>query len=468
MTFNSFVYFFCFLSSSVGILLHFFDYKSRSRRMNFGQQHHNSEFTGFQRRFLSGYLPCLFADSLQAPYLYFLYQSYGFLESQIAMLYVVGFLTGVVFTLFSVYLIQRTERRMLCLIFVGINSVSCLMKFSDSYAVLMLSRVLDGIASSLLTAPFQEWYVAEHVECYDFPKEWIPITFRKTAIIHGYLAIVAGFTAEFSESASKMTAFPFLLAIPVMMVGGFFITKSWDENRLDPSLHPKFWAQFSRGLRVIAKNPNVFLLSAIQSLFESCIYMFVFLWTPLFLYLKPLIQDRPSFGGIYSCFMASFLLGTLVQRILSRKMAAVSLLNISTAVGFVAMALVVALTYPGTTGVLKFEVVLVVFCTYELAVGLYFPSMQRLQRDILPAEDRAAILGLFRIPLNLIAATGLLILHSREKIYGNWMILILCMVLLALCFMASLLLQGMVKRVGPNVDHFVLQLKPSGDSEDEI
>lgn len=88
---------------------------------------------------------------------------------------------------------------------------------------------------------------------------------------------------------------------------------------------------------------------------------------------------------------------------------------------------------------------------------------------MLPNEDRAAILGLFRIPLNLIASAGLLILHSRDRRYGNWMILILSMVLLAICLMTSLLLQSLLRRSrAANVDHFVLQLRPSEDSDDEV
>lgn len=162
MDFNVFVYLWCCVTGAAAIAIHLLDSRigvraQKSYGATFGLK--NSEFQVFQRKFFFGYLPCLFADSLQAPYLYYLYHSYGFLEEQIAILYVAGFATSVLFTMVAVYLVQRTERKLLCLIFVGINSVSCLMKFSNLYTVLLFSRVMDGIASSLLSAPFQEWFV---------------------------------------------------------------------------------------------------------------------------------------------------------------------------------------------------------------------------------------------------------------------------------------------------------------------
>uniref|UniRef100_A0A914UYX6 Molybdate-anion transporter n=1 Tax=Plectus sambesii TaxID=2011161 RepID=A0A914UYX6_9BILA len=208
----------------------------------------------------------------QAPYLYYLYQSYGFLESQIAILYVTGFATNVVCSVVSVHLVQRYERRVLCLAFVGMNSISCLIKFSDSYTLLMAGRVMDGFAASLLTMPFHQWYVHEHVTTFDFPKEWIGSTFRRVAVLSGFLSVAAGFVAEFSESTFRITAFPFLIAIPVLIAGGFYMARGWSENRLDPDLRPPFWSQWSRALRTIGQRPIVFLLSAVQSLFESTIY----------------------------------------------------------------------------------------------------------------------------------------------------------------------------------------------------
>uniref|UniRef100_A0A914XK42 Molybdate-anion transporter n=1 Tax=Plectus sambesii TaxID=2011161 RepID=A0A914XK42_9BILA len=111
--FNSFAYGLCLMSTLISLAVYWL--LERAKRRPTGWTQTNSEFRSFQLNFLCGYLPCLFADSLQAPYLYYLYQSYGFLESQIAILYVTGFATNVVCSVVSVHLVQRYERRVLCL-----------------------------------------------------------------------------------------------------------------------------------------------------------------------------------------------------------------------------------------------------------------------------------------------------------------------------------------------------------------
>jgi hypothetical protein len=70
------------------------------------------------------------------------------------------------------------------------------------------------------------------------------------------------------------------------------MAKVWPENRLEPELIPQFWRQWSRAMKVIAQRPIVLLLSAVHALFESCIYMFIFIWTPLFLYARPLMDVK--------------------------------------------------------------------------------------------------------------------------------------------------------------------------------
>ena len=57
----------------------------------------SSDFTRLQRQFLSVYLVALFSDWLKGAYVYSLYSSYGYKESQIAVLYVAGFASSAVF-----------------------------------------------------------------------------------------------------------------------------------------------------------------------------------------------------------------------------------------------------------------------------------------------------------------------------------------------------------------------------------
>ncbi|XP_038975212.1 uncharacterized protein LOC113461308 isoform X4 [Phoenix dactylifera] len=51
--------------------------------------------------------------------------------------------------------------------------LSCITKHSPEYKVLMLGRVLGGIATSLLFSAFESWLVAEHF------KDWTGLTFQE-------------------------------------------------------------------------------------------------------------------------------------------------------------------------------------------------------------------------------------------------------------------------------------------------
>ena len=54
-------------------------------------------FSSFQKSFFLVYFLALLGDWLQGPYVYKLYAFYGFKESQIAVLYVAGFASSVLF-----------------------------------------------------------------------------------------------------------------------------------------------------------------------------------------------------------------------------------------------------------------------------------------------------------------------------------------------------------------------------------
>merc|ERR1711962_821651 len=67
--------------------------KSEDRKVSVS----NINFKSFQKSFFLVYFLALLGDWLQGPYVYKLYAFYGFKESQIAILYVVGFASSVLF-----------------------------------------------------------------------------------------------------------------------------------------------------------------------------------------------------------------------------------------------------------------------------------------------------------------------------------------------------------------------------------
>ena len=149
---------------------------------------------------------------------------------------------------------------------------------------------------------------------------------------------------------------------------------------------------------------KILLLGAVQALFEGAMYIFVLQWPVL---LKAAISSSSfgadasvPYGGVFSCFMASCLLGSTMFGSLQRsgvatEKSAVFMLTMSAA------ALSTA-TYIGSSSLVGLTAALFLF---EACVGMYFPSIGSLRSKYLPDQHRSVIMNLFGIPLNLIVVS---------------------------------------------------------------
>ena len=146
----------------------------------------------FQRSFYLVYFSALLGDWLQGPYVYKLYAYYGFKESQIAVLYVAGFASSVIFGTCTGPLADIWGRRKMAISFAVIYTFCCLTKLSPNFWWLFVGRIFGGVATSMLFSTFESWYVYEHSERHGFPSEWIGITFSVTTFWNGIIAIIAG------------------------------------------------------------------------------------------------------------------------------------------------------------------------------------------------------------------------------------------------------------------------------------
>lgn len=384
----------------------------------------NPAFLGFQRLFLKTYLLALWADWLQGPYLYKLYQHYSFLESQIAILYVCGLAACVLFAPVSSWLTQTLGRRQTCLLFCFSYAVCCATKLSRDYFVLIVGRILGGLSTSLLATAFEAWYVHCHVDVHDFPKEWIPVTFAKAADWNHGLAVAAGLVANmFAEWMDLGPVAPFLLAIPSLVACGWMVFTEWGNEEkveprnlkdrtgglLGPSGTPQ--ARFRRScleaIRFLLSERRVVLLGSVQALFESVLFVFVFLWTPV---LEP---HGPPLGIVFSCLMAASMAGSTLFRLATSaryRLQPAHLLGLATLLAFFSFFMLTFSTVPGQPKPIES---FLAFLLLELACGFYFPAVSFLQGRVIPVERRAAVLACFRLPLHLLACLALLALHGE-------------------------------------------------------
>lgn len=415
---TSATYIFFLILSVLCLLLYYWTRNVRKQQSS----SKNENFIRFQRQYFLVYFLALFGDWLQGPYVYKLYSHYGFAESQIAALYIVGFGTSMLLGTSIGTLADQFGRKRMCMAFSILYSLCCLTKLSSNYFMLMLGRFLGGISTSLLFSTFESWYICQHIQNYDFPKEWISTTFSKATFWNGVLAIIAGIVANIiSENLNFGPVSPFILAIPFLLSSGVIIYKTWNENYGEKKGLSTVW---SGGLTLILSNQKILLLGFIQSTFESVMYVFVFLWTPV------LDPDKPPLGIVFSVFMICIMIGSLTYQLLvSHHVPSHWLLALSLSISFFSMTACTFSTDPFQPHSL---ISYLSFLGMEFAVGMYFPSIGFLKSQLIPESNRANIMNWFRVPLNIITCAVLLWLHSEHSIYGNRIIFAFCAVVMFL------------------------------------
>ena len=411
--------------SGLCALLQFWAHATRQDSAAVGN---NPQFRKFQRGYFAVYLVAMFADWLQGPYLYKLYSYYGFQEEQIAVLYVFGFASSVIFGSWTPIAADQFGRKKLCIVFTVTYSLACMLKLSRSYGILIISRVLGGIATSVLFSAFEAWYIYEHLETNDFPKEWISITFAKASMWNGVLAVMAGVTTNVvSEWFGLGPVAPYMIAVPFLIFVGIIISTHWNENYSISKV--RFRKVCHEGLKQIGSSEKIFMLGAIEALFESVIYTIIFLWTPI---LEP---AGPSLGIVFSSFMVCILIGQAVFQILSSKgIPATIMLTVAIALALFSNLICVFSTHPESPSA---NASFIAFLTFEFCVGIYFPAMGYLRLRVIPDAYRYPITNWFRVPLNLISCGVLMLLHEDVFQHGNRYIFVVCVGLLCLTLVCA-------------------------------
>ncbi|WIA21261.1 hypothetical protein OEZ85_000496 [Tetradesmus obliquus] len=266
----------------------------------------NGGYLQFRNNYVLIFSLMMAGDWLQGPYVYHLYEHYGFSVRDIGRLFIMGFGSSAVFGTVAGAMADRRGRKRAALLYVATYSASCLTKHSASYWVLMVGRLLGGIATSLLFSAFEAWAVAAH-NSNGFSESLLGDLFTKAVFLgNGVMAIASGLLGNFLVEDMRLgPVAPFDAAIAVLLLGGLAIQVTWEENYGDKG-GGQVLGQFQKALQTIRQDPRVSLLGASQALFEASMYTFVFLWTPA---LSPRGQKLPH-GFIFATFMTASMVGT--------------------------------------------------------------------------------------------------------------------------------------------------------------
>jgi len=382
----------------------------------------NVTFKSFQKSFFFVYFLALLGDWLQGPYVYKLYAYYGFQEAEIAVLYLAGFASSVVFGTCTGPLADIFGRKKVAVSFAVIYTFCCLTKLSSNFTTLFVGRIFGGIATSMLFSTFESWYVYEHSERHGFPAEWIGLTFSITTFWNGLIAIFAGIISNVgAETLGFGPVAPFVVALVPLVLCGVIILSGWNENY--GSRHNDFSSSCMEGARIIFNSQSIFLLGTIQSLLESCMYIFVFLWTPV------LDNGSTPLGMVFSCFMVCIMVGSNVFTLLTTRgfseqyILKLCLYLIAGSMG------VCCLTAGPEKNSLLTGVSFISFLVLEVGIGMYFPSISFLRSQVIPESHRANVMNWFRVPMNCMTCGALLCLRVKAISDDKRVVFAFCLLL---------------------------------------
>ena len=381
-------------------------------------------FGGFRASYVALYSVMMAGDWLQGPYVYRLYASYGYDKGSVAHLFIAGFSSSMLFGMAVGALGDRYGRKRMCLAYAAIYSCACLTKHSPRFEVLLLGRILAGVATSLLFSAFEAWLVAAHA-ARGFDAALLGSVFSAATLYgNGLAAIVAGIVASgLVDGLGLGLTAPFDLAILCFAVGGTLVALRWDENYGaagrggEAAGRLSLVDQLTAALDAVRRDRRILLLGGCQALFEATMYTFVFLWTPA---LSPRGEDVPH-GFVFATFMlccmiGSSCVGTLQGR---RGCGPLNYLGLVLLLAAASLATPAVLHLAGRgaeagveagvgaeTGAKRSigaagRMQVLAFCVFEACVGVFWPAMMQLRSVYVPEEVRATVLNLFRVPLNL-------------------------------------------------------------------
>ena len=351
-----------------------------------------------------------------------------------AVIYVCGIVSSAIFFPLKDIIADRFGRKKTAIIFCFLYSLSCICILFPNYGILLFGRFIAGLTNSILFSTLETWYVHEHVKNYDFPKEWIPITFSHVAFGSSIVAVLAGVLADavarwinFGPSA------PFLLAIPVFVTSCISLGLVWNENFGEKKKisQESVTKSCTEGLKQIVQNLDLFLIGTIQSLFESVLFVFVFIWTPAL----DVFHDIPL-GIAFASFMVCYMLGSLVCDYLIAKVG-YSMTRLLVVVSASASGVFICAAYFAAYKSATFYRLKMLICLqlFELICGFYFPIMRVLREKVLPEDHRLSITNWFRVPLTILSSLALLFLHDASG--GIPEIFLFCTVMMLLAFVCS-------------------------------
>lgn len=149
-------------------------------------------------------------------------------ERVVAALFSTGFISAAVSATFVGSLADTFGRRLFCLIFCFLYSLSCLTVLFDDLLILFIGRVAGGVSTTLMYSVFESWMVTEyHARQLERTSLKLDSLFGIMTTLNGGIAILAGITGEAIVSFTGTKTSPFLTSIACLVLAAYIICTTW-------------------------------------------------------------------------------------------------------------------------------------------------------------------------------------------------------------------------------------------------
>ncbi|CAF0723240.1 unnamed protein product [Didymodactylos carnosus] len=358
----------------------------------------------FQQTYLLVYLLAVGGDWLQGPHVYALYESYGIQKHEIEILFIAGFGSSMIFGTLVASMADKYGRRNTCLMYGILYGLSCVTKHFSNFYVLFTGRLLAGMATSILFSAFESWLINEHRRR-NFESETLGMIFANAYFGNSVIAIISGIIAQLAANTFGYVA-PFDSAIISFIAMCVLLVTTWSENHGDANA--PLTQSFISAWHAVKSDRKIFLLGAVQALFEASMYVFVLEWTPALTQAlnKPVnLTDSKNppipHGYVFASYMVAMMMGSNSFKILCNYTMPESFMRYIVIIS--ACCISVPVLMP--TGQL---IMFIAFLIFEFCIGVFWPAMATMRSKYVPEEARATVMNYFRIPLNLIVVVLLL------------------------------------------------------------
>jgi MFS transporter, MFS domain-containing protein family, molybdate-anion transporter len=344
------------------------------------------DFQVFQSRFIIGYASVILWELIASATFYHTFLLLELSLAQITKLYLATVFSSTL-TSILIEIVDLGARKDKCVLSALLYSVSMFsILFGGHYEMLLMGRIVYGVASALQHQAFEAYVVHQHTS-QGFPEDWLSQTFTMLTHTMALVAALSGLLGQFATSGGPRACVA--LCCVGSALSAIYILLSWEKDISSPRfMLTSFLNNLGQSVSAVRANHSLRQLLLLSALFETAICVFSFYWAPWVASVLLAESSAPQtipFEILFSSLIVASLLGNYMYQLLTARGTSLDAI-------FGGLLLASSISYGlgsmlNTTAVMLPLAVLVHVC-----MGAYWPCVGYYRGRVLLPELRSATL----------------------------------------------------------------------------